>query len=274
MPDFAIADAGDPRVAPYRGVSEPALVRSEGRFIAEGRLVVRRLLSSPRVQAESVLLTAAARAALADVLAAHAASLPIYVGSPAVLSEVAGFPIHRGCVAIGRRHEIPAVEDLVPAGEKAVLLLALDGLGDADNVGGLVRCAKAFGADAVVVGPTTVDPFYRKAIRTSMGAVFDVPSCRVDDLGAVLSGCRARGLDVVVLSPDGEPLEWSPLPAGRPVRAVLVAGHEGDGVTAGVRAAATRLVRVAMAPGVDSLNVVSASAIALHHFGRATGRIL
>lgn len=155
--------------------------------------MVRRLLSSPRVQAESVLLTAAARAALADVLAAHAASLPIYVGSPAVLSEVAGFPIHRGCVAIGRRHEIPAVEDLVPAGEKAVLLLALDGLGDADNVGGLVRCAKAFGADAVVVGPTTVDPFYRKAIRTSMGAVFDVPSCRVDDLGAVLSGCRARG---------------------------------------------------------------------------------
>jgi tRNA G18 (ribose-2'-O)-methylase SpoU len=275
MPEIAIGHAGDPRVTLYRGVGEPALVGTAGRFIAEGRLVVRRLLESARVEAESVFVTPTARAALADLLETERPNLPVYVAPAAVLSEVAGFNIHRGCLALGRRPEPVALEAVVPTGEAPALILALDGVASADNVGGLFRCARAFGVDAVVVGPRCVDPFYRKAIRTSMGGVFEVPFVQAADLSATLVGLVEAGLDVVALSPDGEAANaWRGRGGVAPTRLVLVVGHEGHGLAASTRAVATSIVRVPMAPLADSLNVVAAAAIVLSQVASAMGRTL
>lgn len=275
MPDIAIVHAGDPRVALYRGVAEPTLVGTAGRFIAEGRLVVRRLLESARVEVESVFVTPTARSALADLLETARPHLPVYVAPGAVLSEVAGFNIHRGCLALGRRPEPVAIEAVVSPGEVPVLVLALDGVAGADNVGGLFRCARAFGVDAVVVGPGCVDPFYRKAIRTSMGGVFEVPYVQAVDLSATLVGLLEARLDIVALSPDGEPANaWRGRGGVCPTRLVLVVGHEGHGLAASTRAVATSIVRVPMAPGADSLNVVAAAAIVLSKVASAMGRTL
>lgn len=275
MPDIAIDHAGDPRVALYRGVAEPALVGTAGRFVAEGRLVVRRLLESARLEVESVFVTPTARSALADLLESERLNLPVFVAPPAVLSEVAGFNIHRGCLALGRRPAPVRLETVVPGGEASALVLALDGVASADNVGGLFRCARAFGVDAVVVGPGCVDPFYRKAVRTSMGGVFEVPFVQAANLSATLVGLLEEGFDVVGLSPDGEATgAWRERGGASPTRLVLVVGHEGHGLAASTRAVATSVVRVPMAPRADSLNVVAAAAVVLSQVASAMGRTL
>ena len=146
-------------------------------------------------------------------------------------------------------------------------LVVLEAVSNADNVGGIFRNAAAFGADGVLLGPTSCDPLYRKAIRTSMGAVLHVPFARCDagDWPAALARARAAGLAIVALTPraPADPLE-AIAPRLASARLALVLGSEGVGVTDAVEAMADYRVRIPVSEHVDSLNVAVAAGIALY----------
>ena len=176
------------------------------------------------------------------------------------MGAVAGFPIHRGVMAVGLRGPDPSPDDLVPPGP--ALLVGLVGLANHDNVGGIFRNAAAFGADAVLLDAGTCDPLYRKAIRVSAGTSLTVPFGRLPTGDALLALCERRALTPLALTPRGEDIAaLPPLP-----RALLLLGAEGPGLPEALMARARR-VAIPMAPGVDSLNVAVAGAVALHRLG-------
>jgi tRNA G18 (ribose-2'-O)-methylase SpoU len=178
------------------------------------------------------------------------------------MEAVSGVHFHRGVLAVAERPELPAVADLVAGARR---LLVLEAVNDHENIGALFRNAAAFGVDAVVLDPTTSDPLYRRSTRVSLGHVLRVPFARVPDGGwpAALDELRRAGVTTVALTPsaDAEPL--GRIVADAPPRVALVLGAEGPGLTSPALAATERRVRIPMAPGVDSVNVATAAAIAL-----------
>jgi tRNA G18 (ribose-2'-O)-methylase SpoU len=256
----------DPRIADYAHVGDPIWLRQHGLFVAEGRLVVRRLLQSARFEVRSLLVTASALQALADVV--DSVRCPIYVCDQRLLNGVTGFNFHRGCLAMAIRRD----EDGLPPAQlsAAPRLLALEGVGNPDNVGGLFRVAAAFGA-AVLLGPGTGDPLYRKAIRTSMGAALQIPFAPVDSWPSGLAGFRAAGFSLVALTPDPAALPIGPFAASvlPTARLLLMLGAEGAGLTPEALGIADHRVRIPIAANVDSLNVVVAAAIALAFLSRS-----
>jgi tRNA G18 (ribose-2'-O)-methylase SpoU len=157
----------DPRLALFRDVSDAELRIRDGLFLAEGRLIVRRLLTEGRYRTRAVLVHETAYATLDDVLARWSDALDVFVVRPAWMEGITGFNMHRGCLAVGERGTPRQWRDLT---EGARRLLVLEGIGNPDNVGGLFRTARAFGVEAVLLGPGSGDPLYRKAIRVSCGA--------------------------------------------------------------------------------------------------------
>ncbi|WP_232631348.1 TrmH family RNA methyltransferase [Methylobacterium sp. Leaf118] len=269
MPEpVALDDPDDPRLSAYRAVRERDLVGRQGRFIAEGEVTLR-MLFSPRARfaVESVLLAPERCAGLSDLFATGGDRPPVYCAGKAVMSAVAGFPIHRGVLAVGLRGAEPEPGALIPPAPAPALVVGLVGLTNHDNVGGLFRNAAAFGADAVLLDATTCDPLYRKAIRVSAGAALIVPFARVESGAALLALAERHALTPLALTPGGtETLEASEPPP----RALLLLGTEGPGLPSALMERARR-VRIAMAPGFDSLNVATAGAIALHHLAQARG---
>jgi tRNA G18 (ribose-2'-O)-methylase SpoU len=247
-------------VSDYTRVGQPGWLRDRGLFVAEGRLVVRRLFETPRITVRSVLITRTAFAALEDVL--DPTRCPIYICQQDTMNQLAGFNFHRGCLALGER---PAAIEPVGRFQSGHRILALEGVGNPDNVGGLFRVAAAFGVDGILLDPATGDPLYRKAIRTSMGAAFRVPFAQTAKWLEMLTAMRAAGADVVALTPAVSATNLSDYIANRsPDRpVVLVLGTEGPGLSPEAIAAATACVRIPIAREVDSLNVVVAAGIAL-----------
>jgi tRNA G18 (ribose-2'-O)-methylase SpoU len=269
MPIIPIDDPGDARLADYRGVSDPELLRRRQRFVAEGRLVVRRLLTGGRLIAESVLLTAPALDNLADLLPHRYPELPVYVVSQAVMNDLAGFNIHRGCLAIGLRPPRLSTAQLLDTVDLGRLVV-LEGVSNADNVGGIFRSTAALGGDAVLLGPHCCDPLYRKAIRTSIGASLEVPFAFAGAWPADLELLRGAGFTIVALATSAEAprIETLATDLVTQPRVALLAGAEGAGLSPEAHAAADLQIRIAMRPGIDSLNVAVALSITLHRVGR------
>jgi len=166
-----VNDPDDPRIDAYRNVPDPDLLIQGGLFVAEGRLVVRRLIEGRRFPVRSVMVTEAALVPLRDVLATRD-ELTVYLVTQAVMNGITGFNVHRGCLAIGERPRPRQWRDVLRGARRAI---ALERIANADNVGSVIRSAAAFGVDAVLLDRTCADPLYRKAIRTSMGAALSVP---------------------------------------------------------------------------------------------------
>jgi tRNA G18 (ribose-2'-O)-methylase SpoU len=252
VPDF-VTDLADPRLDPYRQLKERRLNEEGGLFVAESELVVRKLLASG-LAVRSVLLTAPRLPALADVLRPE---VPVLVAPPRLLDQVTGFHVHRGCLAVGER---PAAA-MVPPAARAVVVL--EDLVDVDNLGAITRSAVALGADALVLSPRCADPFYRKAIRVSMGGVFFIPIVRASAWPADLLALReGLGLSLIaaVLGREAVPIERFPPPP----RFALVLGAEGPGLSDETKRLCDERVTITMAPGADSLNVATAGALLLH----------
>ena len=257
-----ISSPTDPRIVEYRSLGDPELLRSHGVFVAEGRLVVSRVIVDGRYRVRSLLVNEAARADLASSLARRDDAVPIYVCETRDFLDITGFNIHRGCLALVERPPAAAVGDVLASG---ATIVAVDGVTNADNVGGVFRNAAAFRAGGVVLSPTACDPLYRKAIRTSMGAVLRVPFARADEWPAALSRVRAAGFTIVALTPrePSEPLDrFAARP--RPSKIALVVGSEGAGLTPSVEATADYRVRIPISDAVDSLNLGVAVGIALY----------
>lgn len=277
MPIHHISDLHDPRVAMFRGVTDPELMRGHGLFVAEGRLVVERLLKSPRFRTRALLVTETVLPALREALdvvgTVGAVDAPeVFVTPPGGMELVGGFNFHRGCLALGERPAPPptladlALDALAPASR---LVLALQSIANADNVGSIFRNAAAFGVHAVVLDARSCDPLYRKATRTSMGTTLAVPFAIAGDWQGALDVMREAGYQLVALTPAADAIDIADAPAlatGR--RIALLVGSEGTGLDDETLARADFRVAIRMAPGVDSLNVATATGIALHRLAR------
>ncbi|HEU4687568.1 MAG TPA: RNA methyltransferase [Vicinamibacterales bacterium] len=251
--------ATDPRLEPYRHVGDHQWLREHGLFVAEGRFVLERLVAGRTHPIDSVLVTPAAFTALESIL--QQLDVPTYVAPQALLNETAGYNFHRGCLALAARPRPQSLDDVAPL---AALLLGMERIGNPDNVGGLFRTAAAFGVNGIVLDDRSSDPYYRKSIRTSMGAVLTMPFATIEDWPAAIRALHDRGFEVLALTPSSNAIDVDALPA-RAVKArtLVLVGAEGSGLSDEVLSAGVVPVRIPMAQGVDSLNVVVAGGIAL-----------
>jgi tRNA G18 (ribose-2'-O)-methylase SpoU len=262
-----VDDLSDPRLEDYRSIAD---AERRGIFVAESRFIVRRLVESGRFVTRSVLLTRPAFQDLRDVLEARR-DVRVLVASHATIKGVVGYNFHRGCVAIGERPTASGAGGLMEACGGNRPLLVLERLSNPDNVGALFRNALAFGVGGVLLSPGCGDPLYRKAIRVSMGGALQVPFATSSDWPGDLGRLRDAGFALIALTPHGAAEDIARV-RSFPERVALLLGAEGEGLTPAAREHADREMRIAMAPGVDSLNVATAAAIALHRL--ASDRVL
>jgi tRNA G18 (ribose-2'-O)-methylase SpoU len=254
-----VTDPADPRIADFRDLTaadrRPDRPGGRGLVIAEGVPVVQRLLASP-YPPRAILGLASRLDALAGDLRGVAA--PVYATSVDVLTRTVGFHLNRGVLASADRAPEPALAPLLAAARR---VLVLEGVNDHENLGALFRNAAGLGVDAVLLGPRCADPLYRRSVRVSMGHVLRVPFVHVPSWA--LLGPALREFTVLALAPHPPAVPVSTVDPSTP-RIALLLGAEGPGLTAEALGAAHRRVRIPMADGVDSLNVATAAAIAIH----------
>ncbi len=257
----AVTSADDPRLADYRDLRDVELRKSleaaHGLFLAEGEKVVRRAVEAgyaPR----SFLMAERWLPGLADLL--ESTDAPCFVMTEALAEEVTGFHVHRGALASLARTPLPDLDDVL-AGARSVLVL--EDLVDHTNVGAVFRSGAAMGFDAVLLAPRCADPLYRRAVKVAMGAVFSVPWTRLEDWYDALPALSARGFTTMALTlaEDSVPIEEAVHGVDR---LALVLGSEGHGLSPRWEAAADVRTTIPMAPGIDSLNVAAASAVACY----------
>lgn len=253
--------ADDPRVADYTRLTDVHLRKlrepAEGMYIAESSRVLRRALAAGH-RPRSFFLAEKWLPDLADIFEQYP-DVPAYVGSAALLEDITGFHLHRGAMAaMHRPAPVPLPELLAGARRIAVL----EDIVDHTNVGAIFRSAAALGIDAVLVSPRCGDPLYRRSVRVSMGTVFQVPWARLDDWPGQLAVLKEHGFLVAAMELTADALDVDGLAARDPERLALVLGTEGAGMSDETLAAVDLAVKIPMRPGVDSLNVAAASAVA------------
>jgi tRNA G18 (ribose-2'-O)-methylase SpoU len=268
-----IEDPDDPRIAEFVGIRERDLTRGEGRFIAEGTVVLRMLAAAHAkgrgFRAEKILLLENRFDGVSDIIAAFPPDVPVHVASSQVLDRIAGFHLHRGVLALGQRIQPKTPAEMLAGLPEQALVVAAFGISNHDNIGSIFRNAAAFGADAVLLDEACCDPLYRKALRVSVGSVLSVPYSRTGSMEEILTSLAAERFDVWGLSPAGE-REVSVVPPS--ARMALITGTEGEGLPPSILST-IRTARIAQAPGLDSLNAATATGIALYTIAMIQGRL-
>jgi len=261
-----ITDPADRRLDDFRDLvtadRRPDRPGGRGLVIAEGVVVVRRLLQSPYL-IRGLLGVARRYDELADDLSTQA--VPYFVVEPELMAEVVGFHLNRGVLATANRAAPPSPNELI---SRATALAVLEGVGDHENLGSIFRSAAALGIDGILLGAGCADPLYRRSVRVSMGTVLQIPFAPLPGWpagGADL--LRAHGFRLAALTPRASaiPLVAAGLSQGR---VAVVLGSEGPGLTDEALAAADLQVRIPMSRGIDSLNVGTAAAIAFAALSR------
>ena len=259
MPVIPVSAAADPALDDYARSTDVALRKASGTehglYLAESLLVLERALRSGHRPRSVLALPESVPAAVELV----GDDVPVYSGPDALLAEVTGYRLHRGLVAAMHRPALPAPSDLLSDARRVVVL---ENVVDPTNVGAIFRSVAAIGADAVLVTPSCADPFYRRAIRVSMGTVLQVPWTRLPDFPAARGALAGFHVAALALQPGAVPLRAFAMDA--PERVALVLGTEGDGLTNAAIAAADTVVSIPMAHGIDSLNVAATAAVAMY----------
>ena len=288
-----------PELAPYRTMKRPIAHEAQGIFVAESEKVVRRLLES-HFAVVSVLLPTKWLPKFEPLLQARQDDFPVYVvEKKQVLEQLVGFSMFQGIMAVGKIPAPVSLDDALARSSPPRLFVALDALANAENLGVLVRNCVAFGVHALLVGETSASPFLRRAVRNSMGTIFQLPVVESVSLVRTLEELRRCGMRCVAAHPRGT--SWSSSlslsPFARPSApdklkpglqhplqhktisqadfsgdCCIVMGSEGDGLSPPVLAACDEAVAIPMPLPVDSLNVGSASAVFLYEANRQRGR--
>ena len=256
-----------PELAPYRTLRRAAEHAAHGIFVAEGDKVVRRLLES-NFSVVSVLLPEQRVAEFTPLLRArHENEIPVFaVTKKSVLEELIGFEMFQGVLAIGKIPAVVTLEKILAQSPRPRLFAAVDGLTSAENIGLLVRNCAAFGTHALIVGETSSSPFLRRAVRNSMGTIFQLPIVETDSLTKSLETLRQNGVRCLAAHPHTEKKFLSQ--ADFTGDCCIVFGSEGNGLSPAVLAACDEAVAIPMADGVDSLNVAASAAVFLYEAAR------
>jgi tRNA G18 (ribose-2'-O)-methylase SpoU len=255
-----IQSLDDPRVAAYRNLPDRTL-RGESIFLAEGRLLAERLLAS-RYEVESVFVSTEY---YEEFRRLTPAGVPLYVAEEPLLLTIVGFPFHRGALAVGRRGRPMTLYELVaPADDLPRFRLAIcPEITKPENMGLIFRDAAAFGLSGVLLGERCCDPFSRRSMRVSMGAVLQVPFCKVEDLQASLTNIKQRReftLYAAILDATARKLheiEWPP-------HCGILLGNEMDGLDPASLALCDHRVTIPITDKVDSLNLGVAAGIIMY----------
>lgn len=270
-----ITDVTAPGLEDYVALTDVRLrSRTEpgkGLYIAESSTVIRRALAAGH-RPRSFFMEHKWLASMADVLAEHP-GVPVYTGTAEVLEQVTGFHLHRGALASMHRPPLAPVAELLAAargGQGARRVVVLEDTVDHTNVGAAMRACAAMGVDAVLFTPSCADPLYRRAVRVSMGTVFQVPWTRfehwpagpADGAADGVELLRSLGFTVAALALEDDSVSLDVLEQDTPEKLALVFGTEGDGLKKRTITACDLTVKIPMAGGVDSLNVASAVAVA------------
>ncbi|WP_338538086.1 RNA methyltransferase [Janibacter terrae] len=259
-----ITDPTDERLRDFVGLTDVKLRRvlepEGGLYLAESEKVIRRALAAGH-RPRALLMGERWLTDLADVVEqAEADGVPVYTGSAEVIEGITGYNLHRGALASMHRPELPSLADVLDGARR---VLVIEDVVDHTNVGAIFRSAAALGTDAVLVTPRCADPLYRRAIRVSMGTVFQVPWTRVEPWPAGIEDLRAAGFTVAALALADDAVGLDELAADAPERLALVLGTEGDGLARRTLGRVDVTVTIPMAGGVDSLNVAAAGAVAV-----------
>ncbi|MCC6270080.1 MAG: RNA methyltransferase [Microbacteriaceae bacterium] len=271
MPVIEVSDPADPRLADFAHGTDVLLKNGRGPhglYIAESALVLERALKaghSPR----AVL---ALGNTVDEAVALVGADIPVFTASSELLAELTGYVLHRGLIASVERPPLPDAATLLAGARRVVIL---ENVVDPSNVGAIFRSVAAIGADAVLITPHCSDPFYRRSIRVSMGAVLQVPWTRIGawagtgawsgtgEWPAARELLTASGFHLAALALDDRAVSLRDFAANPPERIALVVGTEGDGLTPEALAAADTIMKIPMRHGIDSLNVAAAAAVAM-----------
>jgi tRNA G18 (ribose-2'-O)-methylase SpoU len=261
-----VNDPDDPRLDDFRDLNSidrrPDLPTGKGLVIAEGVLVVQRMLAS-RFTPHALLGTDRRLDELKDDLVGpNGLAAPFYRASADVMARVVGFHLNRGVLAAARRVPEPSVAQLVGG---ARTIAVLEGVNDHENLGSIFRNAAGLGVDAVVFGSGCADPLYRRAVRVSMGHALLVPYARSADWPDDLGMLKKHGFRLLAMTPDGEARALAEaMAAARHDRIAVLVGAEGPGLTAATLRRSDVRVRIPMSRGTDSLNVATAAALAFY----------
>ncbi len=259
-----------PALQPYRTMRRQQEQRELGIFVAEGEKVVRRLLES-RFEVVSVLMPREWLAPLQPLLETRNERIEVFLAEKKLLETLTGFSMYQGLLAVGRVPAALPLEVVLARSSRPCLLAAADGLSSAENMGSLVRNCAAFGAHALIVGETSSSPFLRRAVRSSMGTLFQLPIVETASLAGTLEQLREAGLLCLAAHPHvaGRPLSQADLRGD----CCIVFGSEGYGLSQAVLERCNGAYAIPMAAGVDSLNIGSAAAVFLYEANRQRGKM-
>lgn len=271
-----------PELQPYATMKRPWEHERQGIFVAEGTKVVQRLLES-RFAVVSVVLPGKWLDDFRPLLETRPEPIIVYLAEKKLLETLTGFSMFQGVLAVARIPPPVSLDEIVSNSPKPLLLVAVDALTNAENLGALVRNCVAFGVQALIVSETSSSPFLRRAVRNSMGTIFQLPVVELAKLGLrhrfktrphatqltlaeCLKALRAGGIRCIAAHPhtDKKFLGQANLSGD----CCLVFGSEGDGITPVVLEACDEAVAIPMAPAVDSLNVGAAAAVFLYEVAR------
>ena len=259
-----------PALQPYLTMRRQEEHRQQRIFVAEGEKVVRLLLAS-ELEVISLLLEDKWLEPLQPLLARRAEpDIQAFVAPKAALEQLVGYPMYQGVLALGRIPRTPTLTEVLQRSQPPRFFAAVDGVGNAENLGSLVRNCAAFGVQALLVSETCSSPWMRRAVRASMGTLYSLPVVEPVALPAALHDLRLAGVRCVAAHPhtDRRTLAQAELRGD----CCLVFGSEGHGISAEVLAACDEAVSVPMSNAVDSLNVASAAAVFLYEAARQRGR--
>jgi tRNA G18 (ribose-2'-O)-methylase SpoU len=271
-----------PELAPYHTMRRPLEHERQGIFVAEGEKVVRRLLES-HFEVVSVLLPEKHLEAFRPLLEARPEKLTVYLADKKLLESLIGFSMYQGHLAVGKIPPPALLDDILSKNPKPLLLVAVDALTSAENLGALVRNCVAFGVQALIVGETSGSPFLRRAVRNSMGTILQLPVIELAKLGQrhqftakphvtdltlveCLKELRTRGVRCLAAHPHTDKKVLSQMDFSGDC--CIVFGSEGNGISAPVLEACDEAVAIPMPPAVDSLNVGAAAAVFLYEVNR------
>ena len=257
-----------PELELYRTLRRTEEHEQAGVLVAANAKVIRRLLAS-RFTVVSALLTPAWLEQFEPLLRKRPEQISIYVAEQKVLETITGYKMHQGALAVARIPPRPDFENLLENSPRPLLLAAVEGIASAENLGAVVRSCAAFGAHFLIVGETCGSPFQRRAVAGSMGAIFEQPVVRVNNLVETLATLRARGVRCLAAHPR---------PGAKKLSAVdlrgdccLLFGAEGPGLTGNALAACDDMVEIPMPSHMNSLNVAAATAVFLYEATRQRG---
>ena len=266
MPVIHISSLSDPGVEMFSSLTEAQLcdkrLSAEGFFIAESGKVIASALDAGYEPVSLLIEEKHLDSVPAQVLKRIGGDIPVYAGSPELLSSITGYHVARSVLCAMRRKPLPSVQEVLKDARRVVVI---DSVSNTTNIGAIFRSAVALGVDAVLLTRTTCDPLNRRAVRVSMGTVFMAPWTWLD---GPVSSLHDYGFKTAAMALTEDSISLDDPVLKSADRLALVMGTEGDGLSQQAISEADYVVRIPMMHNVDSLNVAAAAAVAFWELRR------